>query len=103
MSARPCVSSIQPPGWLYLVHVPGMIWVVTDSLGAQFLRGDLDLPCPNCEYPFWVTGVDVVAQVIVLCPCCRGRVRLVDSDGSMQNAAQVVEQAINEALRGLFE
>lgn len=80
-----------------------MVGVVTDSLGAQFLRGDFELPCPNCEYPFWVTGADVIAQVIVLCPCCRGGVRLVDSEGSMQNAAQVVEQAINEALRGLFE
>jgi hypothetical protein len=73
------------------------------SLATQFLHSDLELDCPVCEYPVWVTWAEIVVQLAVLCPCCRARIQLSDDEGSMQNAGLVVEQEINRALKGLWE
>jgi hypothetical protein len=79
-----------------------MIERVTEALETQFLHAALEVDCPGCEYPIWVTGAEIVAQAAVLCPCCRVRAWVVDADGSFQNAARVVEQEINQALRDLW-
>jgi hypothetical protein len=49
----------------------------------------------------WVTWAEIVVQAVVLCPCCRTRTQLSDAEGSMQNAAHVVEREINQFLKGL--
>jgi hypothetical protein len=74
-----------------------------ESLTTQLLHGDLDVDCPQCEYPVWVQYAEVVAQAAVLCPCCRTRIWLRDAEGSMQNAGDVIEKQINQALKDLFE
>ena len=76
---------------------------MADSLDAQLLHADFDVDCPECRYPIWVTGAQVVAQAAVTCPCCRARTWLRDEAGSFQNAGQVIEQQINEAVKGLWQ
>jgi hypothetical protein len=73
---------------------------VTESLETQFLRADREVECPACEYPIWVIWAEIVAQAIILCPCCRIRIHLVDAEGSVQAAARTVEQQINQFLEG---
>jgi hypothetical protein len=75
--------------------------VVAESLAVQFLHSDLEVECPGCQYPLWVTWAEVVVQAVVLCPCCRIRIQLSDAEGSLQNAARVVERVISQALKGL--
>jgi hypothetical protein len=74
---------------------------VTESLATQFLHSDLEVDCPACRYPIWVTWTEVIAQAAVLCPCCRTRAWLRDVEGSMQNAGKIIEQQIDQALKGL--
>jgi ribosomal protein S27E len=74
---------------------------MAESLAAQFLHANLEVECPTCQYPIWVTWAEAVVQASILCPCCRDRIRLTDPEGGMQNAARVVEQQINEVLKGL--
>ena len=76
---------------------------MAETLETQFLRADLEVDCPGCEYPVWVTGAEVVAQAAVTCPCCRARTWILDADGSFQNAGRVIEQQINQALKDLWQ
>jgi hypothetical protein len=75
--------------------------VVAESLATQFLHGDLDVDCPVCQYPIWVTWAEIVAQTVALCPCCRTRIQLRDAEGSVQNTGRAIEHALNQALKGL--
>jgi hypothetical protein len=75
---------------------------MVEALETQLLHADLEVDCPGCEYPIWVTGAEVVAQTAVTCPCCRARTWVLDADGSLQNVGRVVEQQINQALRDLW-
>lgn len=74
---------------------------MAESLETQFLHADREVECPVCEYPIWVIWAEIDAQAIILCPCCRTRIRLVDAEGSVQNAARAVEQQISQLLKGL--
>jgi hypothetical protein len=76
---------------------------MAESLATQFLHSDLEVDCPACEYLIWVMWAEVVAQIAVTCPCCRARIWLRDAEGSMQNAGQVIEQQIEQALKGLWK
>jgi hypothetical protein len=73
-----------------------------ESLATQLLHSDLEVNCPGCEYPVWITYAEMVVQTAVLCPCCRVRIWLRDVDGSVQNIGDVIEQQLNRALKGLF-
>lgn len=70
------------------------------------LRGmSLDVPCPVCQYPVWVILAEVAAGITVVCPCCRGTIRLVDSTGSVQAAPAIVQHALEDLagqLKGMF-
>jgi hypothetical protein len=72
------------------------------SLATQLLHSDLEVDCPQCGYLIWVQYAEVVAQAAVLCPCCRTRIWLSDAEGSVQNAGDVIEQQVNQALKDLF-
>jgi hypothetical protein len=78
-------------------------WQMAESLATQFLHGDLEVDCPACEYLIWVTWAEVVVRTAVTCSCCRTRIWLGDADGSMQNAGQIIEQQIEQALKGLWQ
>ncbi len=78
-----------------------MMGRVSESLASQFLHSDLEFDCPVCRYPVWVTWAEVVVQLTVRCPCCRAAIRLADADGSMQSAGRVIEEQINQMLKGL--
>jgi hypothetical protein len=65
------------------------------------LDSDIDVECPNCEYPLWVRLVEVVARCAVVCPVCRCQVWLHDADGSVQNAATDVQNAMDDLMRTL--
>jgi hypothetical protein len=71
-----------------------------ESLATQLLRSDVEVACPNCGYPVWVWYAEVVVQTAVLCPCCRIRIWLHDAGRSAQNLGDVIEQQINQALKG---
>ena len=72
------------------------------DLSTDFLRGDMDVPCPACRYPVWVRLSEIVCQCRVLCRCCRTGIRLIDDRASMATAADEIERSLDEALRGLF-
>jgi len=73
---------------------------VSKSLETQFLHADREVECPACQYPIWVIWAEISVQALVLCPCCRTRVHLVDAEGSAQEAARAVERQINQMLKG---
>lgn len=73
-----------------------------ESLGAQLLHTDLEVPCPSCTYSLWVLWSEVAAQCIILCPCCRDRVHLIDDRGSMSDVGNQLESEIERMVRGLF-
>jgi hypothetical protein len=76
---------------------------MSESLATQFFHSDLEVDCPRCGYPLWVQYAEVVVQTAVLCPCCRTRIWLHDAQGSAHNLGEVIEQQINQALKGLFK
>jgi hypothetical protein len=70
---------------------------------------DFDVACPECRYPVWIRCSEVAAQVTVLCPYCRVRIRLVNPDGSaatverqIEREVERVEEEITRMLKGLF-
>lgn len=73
--------------------------LVTRSLAADLLHSDLEVDCPTCQYPIWVTWAEIIAQAAVLCPCCRTRVWFRDAAGSAQNAVHVTGR-IDQTLEG---
>ncbi|MEU7749330.1 hypothetical protein [Nonomuraea sp. NPDC049158] len=73
-----------------------------ESLATQFLKADLEIACTQCGYPMWIRYSEVVVQATVTCPCCFLQVLLVDDTGSAQNAGEVVDQQIAQALKGLL-
>jgi hypothetical protein len=77
--------------------------VVSESLATQLLHSHIEAACPKCQYPVWVQYAEVVAQSAVLCPCCRTRIWLRDAAGSAQNAGDVIEQQIKQAVKDVFK
>lgn len=75
---------------------------MSGSLATQLLGAAMEVDCPTCGYPVWVRYSEVVAQAAVICPCCFTRIWLVDEAGSAQNAGDIIEQRITQALKGLF-
>jgi len=64
---------------------------------TSLLRGaNLDAPCPHCGYLLWFRWSEVVAQVSLICPCCRWRIWLRDADGSMHNAAASIDRQLSD-------
>lgn len=72
------------------------------SLTDQLLRGDQDVPCPECGFEVWVRISEVVAECAVVCPVCRTRLWLRDGRGEMANLGAMIESEMEKALRGLF-
>jgi hypothetical protein len=71
------------------------------SMTGGLLVADEEFPCPRCNYAIWVQYAEIVAQVTVLCPCCRVRVLLRDTTGSVQLAGEVMQRAQERLLRRL--
>ena len=78
------------------------------SLGID--QADIEFPCPACGpacgYGVAAQLVDVRTQVWRWCPCCRVRIRLVDSGGSVSGAVSSIEEAVRgfgRTLKGMFE
>lgn len=74
---------------------------VSPSLASQILHSDHEVDCPECGYPVWIRFSEVIAQCTVTCPCCRLRLHLIDSDGTMQTLGDTLERQIDQALKGL--
>lgn len=64
---------------------------------------DIEADCPACGYPMWVRRYEIVAQISVLCPCCRTTIRLVDADGSVQDIDRRIERQIEQMLDDVFK
>ncbi len=75
---------------------------MTGSLATQLMHSDFDVPCPACSYPVWIRWSEAVVQTAVLCPCCRIRIWLIDTNGGMQTVGDVIERQFDEALKGLY-
>ena len=72
------------------------------SFSREFMSHTLDLPCPVCGYLVWVIMAEIVSGSMVICPCCRVGIRLVDQTGSVQVAAAQMQAAV-EALGDVFK
>lgn len=73
----------------------------TGAFRLTLLDSDIDVNCPNCKYPIWVRLAEVVARCAVICPACRCQVWLRDGDGSVQNAATDMQNAVDDLMRTL--
>ena len=65
----------------------------------------VEVLCPRCGYGVEVQLLDARTQVYRWCPCCRGRIHLVEPDGSVSVGVDVVEEAmqsLQETLRRAF-
>jgi len=65
----------------------------------------IDFPCPACGFWLEVQLVDVLTQSYRWCACCRRRVRLLDSGGTVSGAVANVDAAMKELesqLKRLF-
>ena len=82
--------------------VPTQYAAAVDDLATQFLHSDLEVDCPVCSYPVWVRYSEVVCEAAVLCPCCRTTIKLIDERGAAATAADVVEEVMQQAFKGLF-
>jgi len=72
------------------------------SLSREFMSHTLDVPCPGCGYLVWVIMAEIVSGSMVICPCCRAGIRLVDQTGSVQVAGAQMQAAV-EALGDVFK
>ena len=73
-----------------------------DTSAVGFGDFDIDVDCPECGYPMWVRRFEVVAQVGVLCPCCRTTVQLIDDRGSTRGLDREVEREVQGLLDEIF-
>lgn len=73
-----------------------------DDLSTQLLRADVDVDCPVCGFSLWVRMSEIIAQVNVLCPCCRAGIQLVDDRGGLSTTGDAIEALISDSLKGLF-
>ena len=92
---------VEPRFELFSV-VPTPYAADVDDLATQFLHSDLEVDCPVCSYPVWVRYSEVVCEAAVLCRCCRTTIKLIDERGKATTAADVVEEAMQQAFKGLF-
>jgi hypothetical protein len=76
-------------------------WQVAEALETLLLHADLEVKCPKCEYPNWVTGAEFAAQAAVTCPCCRTRCWMSDANGRFRHFGRDIQQQIDQASRGL--
>lgn len=72
------------------------------SLSREVMRHTVDVPCPRCGYLVWVIMAEIVSGSMVMCPCCRVGIRLIDETGSVQVAAAQMQAAL-DALGDVFK
>lgn len=72
-----------------------------ESIEFQILRSTLTVACPSCGYEVWLRYSEIVAQVMVRCPCCRVRIKLLDEYGSAAVAGREIEQEITGILKNI--
>ncbi len=61
----------------------------------------VDVACPRCGYGIEVQILDIRTQAYRWCPCCRGRIHLVEPDGSVSVEVDAVEEAMSSVLETL--
>lgn len=65
----------------------------------------VEVPCPRCGYHVEIQLLDARTQVWRWCPCCRGRIHMVEPDGSVSGSTIAVEEAmrsLEETIRRRF-
>ena len=72
---------------------------MSESIEVQILRSTLTVACPSCGYDVWIRYSEIVAQVVVRCPCCRVRINLVDDHGSAAVVGREIKRAITACLK----
>jgi hypothetical protein len=72
------------------------------SLSREVMMHTFDVPCPVCGYLVWVIMAEIVSGSMVICPCCRTGIRLVDETGSVQVAATAMQEAL-DSLGDVFK
>lgn len=70
------------------------------SLTTRMLHSDIEVPCPQCGYDFWIRWVEVVVEAAVICPACRCRIRPRDAEGGMHNAGEKIEVRYDRQRKG---
>lgn len=61
----------------------------------------LSVDCPRCGYAIDVELVSIRLESTIFCPCCKGRIQLVDGEASLHRAQKEIERAINNFSRNL--
>lgn len=75
------------------------------KLSTEILNSLIPFACPNCNYELEIQLLDARVQAYRYCPCCRVRIRLIDSDGSMYGQLEAVDLAMHkfvEELKRIF-
>jgi uncharacterized ferredoxin-like protein len=73
-----------------------------DDLATQLLRADVGVDCPVCGFSVWARMSEMIAQVTILCPCCRVSIRLIDDHGGLATASDTIETLIADLVRDLL-
>ena len=56
----------------------------------------MSLDCPRCSYAIDVELVSIRLESTIFCPCCKGRIQLVDGEASLHRAQKTIERAIDD-------
>lgn len=75
------------------------------KLSVEILNSFVPYACPMCSYELEIQLLDARVQAYYYCPCCRVRIRLIDSDGSMYGELEAVDlamQELTEKLKRMF-
>jgi hypothetical protein len=73
------------------------------STSSWILNSYLDVDCPECTYPIWVRGAEIIVGLPVVCPCCRLKIFLRDADSSVRRIGETLDRTIDAALKGAFK
>lgn len=61
----------------------------------------VEVPCPRCGYHVEVQLLDARTQSYRWCPCCRGRIHLIEPDGSVSVGLDAVDDALHALQKSL--
>lgn len=64
----------------------------------------LSAPCPRCGYEVEFSFLQARLQEIVICPCCKCNIQLVDEEASVEVSKREVDESLSKlerSLRGL--
>ena len=63
----------------------------------------VSVPCPHCDYEFEVSFLQIRLGEMVICPCCKHNIQLVDHEASAEISKREIDEAFDELNRTVTE